>query len=222
MLTVSIPDLLNFYDSDINARSHSNAIKTVAGEELGFALLLHYLQSRGQNAEILRNPATTKGNWLDGWVLVKSATPIYYQVEVKSWSMHSYGGGKQIVEEGISKEELSAYKVKVWDFYWENGKFKDSKLNKVLKPMKPPVEGVKVEPLACLWSAVHDKGLSDPFFSVQTVDCAVFPKVHVFSMSAHLRNLLASGTKKLTLDLRDIETRLSHLNLLFGRNPSGA
>ena len=60
-------------------------------------------------------------------------------------------------------------------------------VRKVLTPMKPPVEGVQVEPLVCFWDAMHPTGETDVLFSIP-LDSGKFTRVWVFSMSAHLRN----------------------------------
>ena len=39
-ITVNVESLISFYDENRDVGRHSNAIKTLAGEELAFALLL--------------------------------------------------------------------------------------------------------------------------------------------------------------------------------------
>jgi hypothetical protein len=56
-LTLDVKALLDFYDSNRSVQMHSNAIKTVAGEELGFALLIEYFRRVGVIAEKLQKNA---------------------------------------------------------------------------------------------------------------------------------------------------------------------
>src|SRR5687767_14506054 len=96
-ITVNVESLLSFYDENREVGRHSNAIKTLAGEELGFALLIEYFNRIGVSAKLLNrtcNTGNAKGSRLDGWIEAKSVSlpTIYYQVEVKSWSIHGVGG----------------------------------------------------------------------------------------------------------------------------------
>jgi hypothetical protein len=58
-ITVNVEALLSFYDENREVRRHSNAIKTLAGEELGFALLIEHLRRIGVTAELLDRSCTT-------------------------------------------------------------------------------------------------------------------------------------------------------------------
>lgn len=215
LIKLNISALLHFYDDEPNARMHSNAVKTVAGEELGLALLEKYLTDQGRKPVRVYAPCTTKGAWLDGWIKVEQPTPTLFQIEVKSWSMHGYGSSKHRLEVGASTERLTEYKIRVWKHYWQEGAFKAKGLQKVLKRMTiPKGETAPTEPLACIWAAVHPEGANCEYFSV-VAQQADFPTVHIFSMSSYLRNLLSAGTTTITLNLPTTTKRIAYLSELF-------
>jgi hypothetical protein len=212
---LNIRELIRFYDDDPEAGPHSNAVKTLAGEELGLALLERYLVETARSPARVYSPCTTVGARLDGWIKVDIPAPVLFQVEVKSWSMHGYGSGKQRLSVDAPGEALAAYKKWMWSHYWDAGTFKPKSLKKVLKKMRlPKGELVPIESVACIWTAVHPDGLESPFFTVQAKD-ADFREVHVFSMSAYLRKVLKSGTTTLELDLTSTGKRINYLNTLF-------
>lgn len=218
-IKVNIEALLSFFDEDRTARPHSNSIKTVAGEELGFALLIEHFKSIGATAEKLATRCTTKGNWLDGWLKVVEQTnsETYFQVEVKCWSFHGVGGWSKPIPVRSQAEDLADIKRKVWESYWADGQFIASGLNKVLTPMKPPVAGnINVVPLACLWAPLHPEGKPEPLFYATPKKGSVFSKVAVFSMSAFLRGILGQNeSSRITLELPMTHERVSKLQQLF-------
>jgi hypothetical protein len=214
-LTVNRHWLLSFFDDSKDVAAHANAIKAVAGEELGFALLLEYFRRKGIVAESGPRSWTTgkaKGPRLDGWVVVTlpSGSDVYYQVEVKTWSQHSLSGRRLPVS--APSVDLSEFKKERWRRYWLENTFKDKELAKVLIPMEPPGPGVVAEPLACLWDAVHHTGGDDSFFTVMLPAGGHFDKVHVFSMSGFLRGL---ADETLELELPDTRERLNWLSKIF-------
>jgi len=139
-ITVNLEALLPFYDENLEVSRHSNAIKTLAGEELGFALLIEHFRRIDVTAMLLNRTCNTgnrKGSRLDGWIEAKrisSATCTYYQVEVKSWSIHGVGGDSTPLPLTASAEELATYKKRLWSHYWSNGQLTEPALNKVLIP----------------------------------------------------------------------------------------
>lgn len=214
-ININIAELVRFYDDEPGARSHSNAVKTVAGEELGLALFENYLSGEGRNPVRIDAPCTTQGAWLDGWVKVTQPEPVLFQIEVKSWSMHGYGSRMHQLEVSANAEQLANYKIRIWKHYWHAGAFKKKGLQKVLLPMTVPKgESGHVEPVACIWAAVHPEGDASEFFSVETKG-GNFSNVHIFSMSAYLRNLLNAGAASLSLDLPDTARRMAYLSSLF-------
>ncbi len=183
-------ELIGFFDEIGKSRGqHANAIKALAGEELGLHLLVDFFRRQNKEANILEERCTTgqsKGFRLDGWVQVTDRVPICYQVEVKTWSAHSFHGRPLSLT--ASPSEVATFKKERWNRYWCGDHFCDKELNKVLTPMKAPSKCANVQPLACLWDAVHPSGGPEPFFVVPFHGEA-FEQVSVFSMSGFLRNL---------------------------------
>lgn len=215
---VNVEELISFYDNDESVRPHSNALKTLAGEELGFALLLKFFEEEHLQPRLLEARCTAKGAWLDGWVSVREpGKEIHYQVEVKSWSFHGYTGG-QALDVYCTPAEIHDFKISEWARYWDFDKqrFRAPGLDKVLKQMRSTHgKPDEVRPLACLWAAVHPEALDTPFFPVPTA-ASPFEYVWIFSMSAFLRNYLGTGGP-ITMDLSMPKTkmRLAHLNRIF-------
>lgn len=216
-VTVDVNRVLSFFDEDRTVSRHSNAIKTVAGEEFMFALLIKYFGRSGITAELFSTTCTTgkpRGPRLDGWITAQGkgqAKPIFYQVEVKSWSAHGVGCGARFLR---PSDDLATYKREVWKTYWSNGRFTEEGLQKVLTPMKCPVAGADVKPLACLWSAVHPEGLEEPFFNVEPNPPKPFQSVSVFSASSFLRSI-REKEPSLILQLPEVKERMKWLNTFF-------
>lgn len=219
LFTLNVQETVRFYDDDPDARKHSNAVKTVAGEELGLALLYHYLAQAGKRPTRVNLPCTSDGAWLDGWIKVEQPMPVLFQIEVKSWSMHGYGGRKQQLSVNASADTLVAYRKLMWAHYWEAGDFKPKGLRKVLKRMRlPRGETGPVEPIACVWTAVHPDGEDCAFFSVKP-KTGDFETVHVFSMSNYLRSIMRSDVSSLQIELPNTRARIAYLNSLFRQLP---
>ena len=188
-LTIDIRELIAFCDDEDSARRDSKAAKEILGEELALPLLVRYFRERRRDAEIIPGPCDTgnaRGPHLHGWLQVKTAgMAILYQVQVKTWSRLSVRG--RHLDLAATAAQASRFKMQRWERYWDEGQFSDRELNKVLTPMNPPFPNIPVEPLACLWDAVHPKGALEPFFSMDCVN-SYFQKVNVFSMAAFLRS----------------------------------
>ena len=220
-MKVNCREILRFFDEDTEARSHSNSIKTLAGEELGLALLLHYLNSRHLEACILSRKCNQgrRGRRLDAWVMVQQETEqVYYQIEVKSWSFHGIVEKDQdALPVNVSTTVRQDYARRMWSSYWNPsaGTFRAEQLQKVLLPMNPQKEWVKVLPLACLWMVLHPIGSDDAFFSVRLPSSSHFKEVHVFSQSAYLRNLVSSGVSTIELQLPLVAQRMTYLHRIF-------
>ncbi len=219
MITLNIRQILQFFDEDKEATKHSNAVKTIIGEELMLALLLEYFKQEGIYASIIQ-PCTTgkkKGNRLDAWVKIQKPTSsnlCFYQVEVKSWSAHGIGGKSKFINPDWSESEYCDYKRKIWGNYWKNGRFNADEINKVLTQMNPPESSAIVKPLACLWEMMHPDGDKNPFFTVKTAQDSYFREVSIFSVSSFLRGL-SSNESELKLDLPILSARLERLNKIF-------
>lgn len=224
-IQINVRELLAFNDEHREARPHSNSIKTLAGEEIGLASLVKYFKDKGLETQILPERCTSSGAWLDGWVRVEQVgiCSIFYQVEVKTWSFHGYGGGEQL-KVSCTPDELKEFKKSEWAKYWDFAKcrFKAQGLDKVVKKMRPPGnrQGINIQPLACLWAAVHPNGEETPFFEVE-VKNADFGKVSVFSVSSFLRKHLQQS-ECIDLELPNTRKRLEYLNKIFIANASGS
>jgi hypothetical protein len=213
---IDLHELIKFYDEDAGAGKHSNSIKTLAGEELAFALLVEHFKRQGATARRLNQsctPGGRRGPWLDGWLRVDTGgNLVHYQVEVKSWSFHGFAR-EESLPVCCSKDALAEFKRGSWKRYWGDGCFSSPRLNKVLTPMKPPKDATTVEPLACLWSPLHPIGADEPLFE-WPLDHPNFQRVWVFSMSAFARQVLCSQ-QSLEAELPSVHARMTHLNRLF-------
>jgi hypothetical protein len=217
MVQIDIVRTLQFYDEAIlSSLHHATAINAVAGEDLGAGLFSHYLKQKNFAVRILPDKCTqgtTSGVRLDRWILaVMNGKKIYFQTEIKNWSAHAFGGRRLKID--ASPREISAHKIERWNYFWDGQTFRPPQARKVLTPMKLLEENCTVRPLICFWDAMHPKGKRDPLFSVPLLN-ERFPAIWVFSMSAHLRNLLSAGVKKLSLEMIDTESRIVWLSEMF-------
>jgi len=219
MVSIDIKAILEFFDErPENSKHHATAICSVAGEELGVALLKHYLESEGKEITLLSGSCTTgkqKGPRLDCWLLVTEGRKrTLYQVEVKNWSAHAIGGRCLPID--ADERDVSEYKIERWRHEWRNGRFTKRQVSKVLIPMRPPTANYDYhEPLVCYWTALHPEGLEEPLFAI-SVRGAAFSLVNVFSMSSYLRNLRKMGKRRLQLEMPTTSIRMNWLHTLFG------
>jgi hypothetical protein len=212
-LQVDRLQLLSFYDSPSPDEKGmtATAVNAVAGEELGLALLMRFFAETRVDAIVLPGPCSTGkmcGHRLDAWV----RTPeVLYQVEVKNWSAHSFGGSEFRLD--ATSEEASDHRKRLWNEYWDEGgsTFKDPPAAKVLEKMRPPRSNEHVEPLIVFWVSLHPEGTAEPFFSVPLENKA-FDRVHIFSMSTYLRGVTSDT---LELSLPQTKRRLAVLDRIF-------
>ncbi len=220
-MRVNLKELVEFYDIRKEFGRHAGSIKNLACEELSLALLCAYLSRQDSSAntvEKLKQRATTDKAWLDAWLKHSDGqAETYYQVEVKCWSFHGYGGGEPLPLDLEDDSYARHVQDLWWRVYWDDQNlcFKEERLNKVLKRMDQFREH-PVQPIACLWQAVHPEGKKAPFFDVpcKTSDNA-FERVFVFSASAYVRSQIKRGIKCLDLDLPDTQKRLEIINGIF-------
>ena len=215
-LTVDLQKLLHFFDeAPASSRRHATAVVGVAGEDVGIALLSHYLAGCGWTVRALPGPCTQgsqAGVRLDRWIrAVKGRSARLYQVEVKNWSAHAIGGSRLPIS--ATPRQVAQFKRDCWGQEWDGRTFRKGSVRKVLTPMRPPDPALPVHPLVCFWSALHPTGAKAPFFA-QKVHKGKFRRVWVFSMSAYLRAL---GKRKLRLNMPETAKRLSWLTTLFGQ-----
>jgi hypothetical protein len=188
-LTIDIRELVAYCDEEGAGWRHAKTSKEIVGDELALPMLARYFRERRRESEILAEPCTTgntRGPHLSGWLHVKSpGVGTLYQVQVKTWSRLSVRGRHLGLD--ASPNETARFKKQRWERYWDEGRFTDHELNQVLTPMDSPRAGIPVEPLACLWDAVHPTGGLEALFSVACAE-SVFQKVNVFSIFAFLRS----------------------------------
>ena len=188
--------VLEFYDTrPADSSKHATAINAVMGEDLGAGLMKHYLVNKRGAAVTIHNetctPGTKKGGRLDCWISVKwsdLSAPTLFQVEIKNWSAHSYGGKKLSLQ--ATPEDIKKHKVERWVQLWDedNKLLKPKEVQKVLTPMKTSQSGV-IETVLCMWDAMHPAGEEEPWFAVTLPEGGSFSQLWVFSMSAYLRTL---------------------------------
>lgn len=211
-----IKQLLTFYDDPSESSgATATAITAVIGEELGAGLLVDYFRAQGLIAEVLNKnvtQGTSSGVRLDRWVKVTNKTKIiYYQVEIKNWAAYAINGKRIAVN--ADANQLKKHKIERWGHEWDGVSLKKPKVAKVLTPMMLPEIGGTVEPLVCYWDAMHPNGEDTALF-FKSIKNKNFKRVWIFSMSAHLRNLLKSGQKVIKIDSPIIAKRLEWLNRL--------
>ena len=217
MIEIDIIKILEFYDEEVpSSLHHATAINAVAGEDMGAGLILHYLNQNNVSAKVLPEKCsqrTKKGVRLDRWILaIKNGKRVYYQTEIKNWSAHAIGG--KVLKINAEPEEIAKYKINRWNHFWDGKTLRAKEARKVLTPMKPIEDKSKIEPLICFWDSMHPSGKNEPFFSVPIID-ENFSRLWVFSMSAHLRNVLSSGKKKIILEMSETESRIEWLKTMF-------
>ena len=214
-ITIDVQQFLAFFDEEApGSVGHATSLVAVAGEDLGTALLLHYLRSVGTDAEALPErctQGTNKGYRLDRWILAhQTEGPVLYQVEIKNWSAHAIGG-KRLAREA-SSDELRSYKTERWLSMWTGTQFRTESVRKVLTPMRSPSPGVPIEALVCFWTALHPEGEETPLFSVPLPLHEHFQRVWVFSMSSYLRSVKQAS---LVLRMPEVAQRQAWLARLF-------
>jgi hypothetical protein len=211
---ISISELLGFFDEkSAGSTGHASAIVAIAGEDLGAALVAHYLRAHDAIVDILPDTCTQgtrAGCRLDRWIAVRrGGEEILYQTEIKNWSAHAIGGRR--LASKPSSEELARHRTQRWEREWNGAGFRKPQVAKVLTPMRAPRPSAKVEPLVCFWDAMNPTGAVDPWFTVP-VSAGRFDQVSIFSMSGYLRTF---SEPIIALDLPDLEARRSWLRRLF-------
>ena len=220
---------------------HVSPVVAVIGEDLGVALLQHYLRERcGVSSMVVytngvpKTPTngTGSGSRLDRWLLTQRSETrgrVLYQVEIKNWSATAIGGREVPLD---AKEEfLREVRQERWLQQWDSEQecFRYSTVGKVLdrmliptlmddelgKPISidPPVRQEEVEPMLCFWYVVHDRGENESLFS-HPLPSAVngFTQFSVFSMSNYLRSL---KTSEVELEMPSATRRIDWLSRLL-------
>lgn len=207
---INVKRLLQFFDEITQgSEGHATAIVAVCGEDLGIGLLRHYFESQGYNVQIARpcTQGTKKGKRLDCWMRIKSCDEeMLYQIEIKNWSAHAIGGAKLLID--TEQDAYSNYKITQWKRLWDDKLgIKHENLTKVIIPMKPPQQfaGIQIEPLACIWTAIHPTGDDECIFNVDLPEDGWCRHLWFFSMSSYLRSIKESVIK---LNMPDTRKRI--------------
>jgi len=230
--SIDLQAMIEFYDENVDARKHSNAVKTLGHEEFAAALFCHYLKEiEGKAGTVLDDrsclpPSGNNGKRLDRWIKVEDAGKlVFYQTEVKAASFHGYSSGKAIpTDRAALRLRMSKDFKKCWNA--AKGRFLDEGLDKVLQPMRlDELKGEgkpdEVRPLACLWAPLHPNWnvkISSPFFEVSGVKDSEFKSVWVFSASACLRQYLHKGIKHLDLKLTKMAATQDYVDGIYRRH----
>ena len=218
--TLHLNELLNFYDYRVSSSiGHAAAVNAVLGEDLAVALLIHYLKGVGLEVVALDEvctQGTQRGNRLDKWIAVKSATEsVIYQVEIKNWSAHSIGG--KSVKLDSDEDYMREFRTKRWLHQFNVAKQVPSQKEtlKVLTKMRVPstYSDHKHEALLCFWEPLHPNGELEAFFEVDVVSDA-FKKLKVFSMSNYVSELLKT-TEKIEVEMNDADKRIVWLQKIY-------
>ena len=210
IIRINCPELLSLYDTyQKTDGGFPTAVSSLGGEELGLALLQHYLRGQGRVANRLPGVPRTgnqKGYRLDGWLVLDGEL---MQVEVKNWGANAIGGTP--FKDGGD-----------WAGGWQGflRSFKQPNLQKVLSPMRPPLAhaGPVMHATACMWPVMHPAGTTEPMFVVPVSDLSQVPwanpfaELHVFSMSSYLRAL---NVDTLDLEMPVLHGRLQRLTKIF-------
>ena len=217
---LNLRELLNFYDYRVpSSNTHATAVNAVLGEDLAIALLVHYFKGVGLEVVTLDEvctQGTQQGYRLDKWIAVKSEIEsIIYQVEIKNWSAHSFGG--KSVKLDADEDYMRQFRTKRWRFQFNENKQVPSQKEtlKVLTKMYVPTEykNFKHEALLCFWEPLHPKGEQEALFEVDVLSES-FKKLKVFSMSNYVTQLLKT-TETLEVEMADADARIDWLNKLY-------
>lgn len=217
---INLRTLLRFYDDkDFAPSLHAASVKSVLGEDLALALLIHYFKSNAYSARICDekcNQGTKNGYRLDKWIEIRKANEVViYQVEIKNWSVHSLGG--KSIPPNTDEFSMQNFRSKRWAYRFDIHRNLPSEkaTRKVLTKMKVPggFSKAKHEALLCFWEPLHPDGKGDPLFEVN-VSCDSFDRLTIFSMSNYVR-LLLKTTDVLEVQMNDVDARIDLLNQIY-------
>jgi hypothetical protein len=241
---LGIDALLSFFDAYVEGSGgHASALNAVMGEELAQALLCRCIEERfGGHARVLTvkgkvetpKPGTRLGKRLDCWIISDPPNEdrTLYQVEIKNWNAHSYGGS--YLSTNADNEQIRQHRIRLWRKNWDDnlGQFVEEEARKVVLPMPPPtsfdddagafrlhppIRRERIKPLLSFWFPVHPDGLEEALFFKQFIPGPVngFPGVWVFSMSNYLRIKRASGAGDVAVRMPALAQRIAWLSRMF-------
>lgn len=222
-MKVNILKLLEFYDVYMPERaSHVSAITTFLGADLILGIVRQYFEGEGFNCRITASEPTAleSRQRLDRWLVVScDGKEVYYQTEVKNWSVYSSGVPRTLTP-GMNARQLNNYALQMYHKQWNErtGSFSDPvNLGKVLLPMSVPegfIEGVSsIRPLVCYWYPITNSARlrqGSHFFTLAPKRAA-FPEVDIFSASLYLRHLASRGITSIDAGSAKLSTTLSLL-----------
>jgi hypothetical protein len=210
--------LLHFYDDpkssrfDLSGRGGNvSAITGMIGEDLMIAILVHYWSTAcmlsPKPLPDLCKQQGNKGKRLDRWVVRDRDT--IFQVEIKNWSAHSFGGRRLAADASPETSFMEADRR--WNEYFGNGRSLPDGTAKVLIEMSKPTEyaQLKLEKLLCFWFVISGREHA-PMSIVDTPD----GRLHVFSASMYLRTLsdevIVLHVPKFEQRIRELQTLIFH------------
>lgn len=220
-LRIRVRDILAFFDTKpAGSATHVSSLVAIMGEDLGAALFCEHLSRTGLGtARVLAKsptPGTKSGKRLDRWFLVtwSDGRETLLQAEVKNWSAQAIGGRVHALDP--SEADDIAFRKNRWENQWDSvaGCFVDDKVGKVLGTMQYPSGvplGIKVEPLAIYWFAIHPEGSSETFFAHPAPRDTGFERILFFSMSSFLRSV---EEEAIELDMPNAIARITWLSHL--------
>jgi hypothetical protein len=245
---LGIEALLSFFDAYVEGSGgHAAALNALMGEELAQGLLCRCIEERSRGkARVLTvkgkvetpKPGTRHGKRLDCWIISDPPNEdrILYQVEIKNWNAHSYGG--RYLSTSADSEKIKQHRIWLWGENWDDnlGQFKEEEARKVVLPMPPPtsfdddtgafrthppIPRERIRPLLSFWFPVHPEGLEEALFFKRFTPAPIngFPGVWVFSMSNYLRMKLASGAGEVSVQMPTLAQRIAWLNKMFSSSP---
>ncbi|MCR4274779.1 MAG: hypothetical protein NUW02_01890 [Candidatus Campbellbacteria bacterium] len=220
-MKLSIKELLDFFDDKKNSqKGDASALMAILGEDMNAAVYKHF---RKNGVEILDDsvlPGTNKGNRLDRWVVDKKYKKLY-QCEIKNWAATAIGGQR------LNSNADSKIVKKIVEYHWKRELSSNFSKNheqpngvtKVLLSMRKLLEyqKFKVEPLLIYWMPISSdkKDLNPlsvlPIKSLHLPIKSQFKKLHIFSVSLYLRQLLKKGRKTIDLEMPHFEHRMTIL-----------
>ncbi len=216
MRSINLRTLIDFYDRKVpESIGHATAINAVMGEDLAISLFCDYAFRNNLYPQFLSEKCTqgtNRGKRLDCWIEISEKSKlVHFQTEIKNWSAHAFSG--KTTPENESEDEMILYRINRWENQFDsiNKTLRQDPAKKVLIKMKPLNQHAEIRPLIIFWDAMHPKGESKEYFSVE-VSSDVFKKLWVFSMSNYIRNLIQKNIFEIKVEMPTVINRFNWLN----------
>jgi len=222
MITLNLPELINFYDRQVQgSQGHATSLNALLGEDMAIAAFRHYLTNLQEPAVLEKiDRSCTKvggGARLDAWLAVRwhCGKIEIFQTEIKNWSSHSFHGRRTPREE--TESTMTEHRINRWlnQYDADEKVLRDNTAKKVVLKMKqsPEMPTEKPSALIIFWDPMHKDGSTEPLFRAP-VKSEGFTELAVFSISNHFRNLISQGIHELQVELGDAEKRLAWIRKL--------